>query len=78
SLLAGVAAVSHSAYALDAKLDPTAGDEDPFPLACVDFSGSWKSDDGDKYAIAQKHCSEIRITASATGNDYRETLTIVP
>jgi hypothetical protein len=60
-------------------LDPTVGDEDPFPLACVDFSGSWRSDNGDKYAIQQRHCSQIKIAASYEGTtDGRETMTIVP
>jgi len=57
-------------------LDPTVGDEDPFPLACVDFSGSWKSDAGDNYAIQQKQCSQIKIAMSSPKD--RETMTIVP
>jgi hypothetical protein len=71
--------VSTPAPAPGRTLDPTVGDEDPFPLACVDFSGSWRSDNGDKYAIQQHHCSQIKIAATYDGgDDGRETIMIVP
>lgn len=76
ALATGVSAEGALAKAPGHTLDPTVGDEDPFPLACVDFSGSWSSDEGDHYAIQQKHCSQIKIASS--GPVDRETMTIVP
>ena len=40
---------------------PEAGDEDPFPLMCANFSGSWRSDAGRRYAITQRQCSYLRV-----------------
>jgi hypothetical protein len=55
--------------------DPTAG-EDPFPLMCVDLSGTWRSDGGDRYQISQRQCSFLKVQMFY-GSDS-ETLTIVP
>jgi hypothetical protein len=37
------------------------GDEDPIPWACVDFSGSWKSDAGGQIQIEQRKCSWLKV-----------------
>ena len=55
---------------------PLAGDEDPFPLRCADFSGDWKSDKGSRFAIAQRQCSYLRFQLGF-GTDGN-TLTVVP
>lgn len=53
------------------------GDEDPFPLACIDFSGSWRADSGVSYRIDQKSCSWLRIEVAKGEHDSSVT-TIVP
>lgn len=55
---------------------PTVGDEDPFPLLCVDFSGRWRSDSGLRYDISQHACSWLKIDMYL-GNEAAS-LTIVP
>lgn len=52
------------------------GEDGPFPLACIDLSGHWKSDAGATYEIAQKKCSQLKIVASV-GSQAIST-TIVP
>ena len=74
-LWAPIFAVLFSAQA-SAGHRPTAGDEDPFPLQCVDFSGKWKSDSGTRYNIGQRHCDFLQI-AMTFGTD-QVSLTIVP
>jgi hypothetical protein len=54
----------------------TAGDGDPFPLMCADFSGNWKSDAGDRYDIAQRQCGYIRMQMSF--GSQSEIMTIIP
>ncbi|MGZ3731165.1 MAG: hypothetical protein ACXVB9_10530 [Bdellovibrionota bacterium] len=56
---------------------PEAGDEDPFPLMCADFSGAWRADNGDRYNIAQRQCSFIKIQMTYS-SEQSETMTIVP
>lgn len=55
---------------------PGAGDEDPFPLLCTDFSGNWRSDAGDRYSIQQRQCSYLRVLMSFGSES--DTFTIVP
>jgi len=53
------------------------GDEDPYPLRCEDFSGSWRSDEGEVMNIAQGNkCDWVKLRA-ALGSRDRE-ITIVP
>lgn len=53
------------------------GDEDgPFPLACINFRGNWKSDAGAKYAITQRRCNMLKI--KATMGSTASSTTIVP
>jgi hypothetical protein len=37
------------------------GDEDPFPIACVDFSGTWQNDAGQIYQVEQGRCSWLKL-----------------
>lgn len=60
---------------LNAK--PRAGDGDPFPLQCVDFSGIWASDGGTRYTISQTDCKFIRINM-LWRNYGEDTVSIVP
>jgi len=60
----------------DAK-DPGTAGEDPFPLKCVDFSGSWMADNGTRYKISQDNCKRLAITM--TWKNYtQDTISIVP
>lgn len=52
------------------------GDEDPFPLRCVDFSGKWRSDSGASYKIGQYRCKWLEIAMSFGAEQI--SLTIVP
>lgn len=52
------------------------GDGDPFPVACSDFSGSWRSDQKHTYVIGQKGCSWLQIRKTEGGENV--SLTIVP
>ena len=56
---------------------PGAGDGDPFPLQCVDFSGTWKADNGAKYTISQQDCKYLKINM-VWGNFEEDTISIVP
>lgn len=52
------------------------GDGDPFPVACADFSGNWRSDQNQVYSVGQKGCEWLKIVKSdGHGNT---SLTIVP
>lgn len=57
--------------------NPGTGDGDPFPLQCVDFSGTWRADNGTKYTIAQQDCKYLRINMHWS-NYEEETVSIVP
>jgi hypothetical protein len=65
--------VSLSVFAGDPR--PT-GDEDIYPIACVDFSGAWEGDSGPLYQIEQKRCNWLRIHATVGSQDT--STTIVP
>lgn len=53
------------------------GDENgPFPLACINFTGSWVGDYGSNYEISQKRCAMLRI--KATMGSTASSTTIVP
>lgn len=54
----------------------TFGDEDPYPLACFDFSGNWKSDTGESLAIEQSECKWLKIKSKFDSQDA--ITTIVP
>lgn len=53
-----------------------AGDEDPFPLMCADFSGGWKSDAGDRYSITQRQCNYLKL--NMTFGSEQDVMTIIP
>jgi uncharacterized protein YjhX (UPF0386 family) len=62
---------------VEAKAPNNTAGEDPFPLRCVDFSGTWKSDNGGKYKISQSDCKQLTI--QMIWNNYTEdTISIVP
>jgi len=52
------------------------GDDNPYPLACFDFSGGWKSDSGEFLAIEQGQCEWLKIKATYDSQDA--ITTIVP
>lgn len=52
------------------------GDGDPFPVACSNFSGMWRSDQNHTYLIGQKSCSWLQIRKTEGGENV--SLTIVP
>jgi hypothetical protein len=52
------------------------GDGDPFPLSCVDFSGSWRTDAGENFAMSQHNCDRLRIVFSY--GSEQNMVTIVP
>jgi hypothetical protein len=46
------------------------GDEDPYPLACIDFSGNWASDEGDGLTITQgSQCRWLRLRSTYNSHD---------
>lgn len=53
------------------------GDEDPFPLSCINFTGDWTADDGQEYLVDQQQCRMIQIHAGVSGA-MNQTTTIVP
>lgn len=60
-----------------AKATKGFGDEDPFPLTCLDFSGSWKTDDGVGVFIEQgKQCNWLKVRGFLSPRD--SAVTIVP
>jgi len=67
---------AHFASEQNAFAERTYGDGDPFPLSCVNFSGSWTADDHSIYEISQYACSRLRVTLQ-TGRLDTET-TIIP
>jgi hypothetical protein len=52
------------------------GDGDPFPVACSDFSGIWRSDQNQVYSVGQKGCEWLKIVKSDGGINF--SVTIVP
>lgn len=60
----------------EAKAWKTYGDEDFFPVSCIDFSGHWTSDKGKNYNIEQRECKWLRIHAIFGTKDT--STTIVP
>lgn len=57
----------------------TTGDEDPFPLSCVDFSGSWGADDGSSYDINQSGCVRLKMQMQVTDKSFSaKALVVVP
>jgi hypothetical protein len=68
-------AASSSAYAQRSG-DIGIDGEDPFPLMCPDFSGSWKSDVGDHYVIQQRQCSYLKMQMSVGSTQM--VLNIIP
>jgi len=54
----------------------TYGDGDPFPVACSNFSGNWRSDQNQVYSVGQKGCEWLKIVKSDGASNY--TTTIVP
>jgi hypothetical protein len=53
------------------------GDDDPYPLACISFSGDWRSDSNEFLEIQQAGCKWLQIRALVGQNDG-STTTIVP
>lgn len=74
-ILAALAVFLGSMQAWAGEPTPT-GDEDIYPIACVDFSGSWEGDAGPLYQIEQKRCNWLRIHATVDSQDT--STTIVP
>jgi hypothetical protein len=66
-----VFAGSQSNFSQQGSFQPR-GDGDVFPHSCVDFSGSWRNDDGGLYWIFQENCSriQIRFLAALPENDF--------
>ncbi len=57
----------------------TMGDEDPFPLSCVNFSGDWVADDSSTYDITQRSCIRLRVSMQLSEANYvTRQMTIVP
>jgi hypothetical protein len=54
------------------------GGEDPFPRACVNFSGLWVSDQGNSYGIQQQDCSKIQIQQQCANTTQSAMVTIIP
>lgn len=73
---AAAAALLISATAVFAGEPRPTGDEDIYPIACVNFSGVWEADAGPIYQVEQKRCNWLRIHASVDSQD--ESRTIVP
>ncbi len=53
-----------------------AGDEDPFPLSCTNFSGHWRSDSNEYLEISQEGCSWLAIRSRYDSQE--DATTIVP
>lgn len=70
-------AVSEATGDFRAGQYPGTGDGDPFPLQCVDFSGTWKADNGARYTISQQNCKYLKINM-VWGNFEEDTISIVP
>lgn len=62
-----------SAGAAFAKPGPM-GDEDIYPIACVDFSGAWQGDTGPFLEIEQARCNWLRIRATVGSQDTSTTI----
>lgn len=72
-----LAALVGTSVASAAQAAPgTLGDDDPFPVACINFEGQWRSDWGQTYEIDQKACKWLRIRT--TIDSQNNSLTIVP
>ena len=52
------------------------GDEDPYPLVCLNFSGHWKSDSEEHLQIQQGECKWLKVRAGIDSQD--SITTIVP
>jgi hypothetical protein len=44
--------------------------EDPFPNACISLTGSWLSEDGERYLIKQTGCKRLLISRVFKGSAY--------
>lgn len=40
------------------------GDDDPYPLVCLNFSGEWRSDENEYLQIQQSGCRWLKVKAS--------------
>lgn len=75
-LLAALLFVAPSAFAHGISTIKPFGDGDPFPVACANFSGEWRSDKAQVYQVAQRDCSWIQIHKYGPSLDLQ--MTIVP
>jgi len=50
------------------------GDEDIYPISCVDFSGAWQGDTGPFLEIEQSKCNWLRIRATVGSQDTSTTI----
>lgn len=62
--------------AASAQIVEPFGDEDPYPLACFDFSGTWRADNGETLGIEQSKCRWLKVRSSFDSQDG--VTTIVP
>ena len=73
-LLVGVMFLMPSAFGLSLKELGALGDGDPFPVACTNFSGEWRSDKAQVYNVQQHDCSWIQIHKSGSNFDYQSVI----
>jgi hypothetical protein len=48
---------------------PKVGDEDPFPLVCLNFTGNWKSDSQEFLQIQQGECKWLKVRPNIDSQD---------
>ncbi len=60
----------------EAKRPGIAGDEDPYPWVCLNFTGNWKTDSEELLQIEQGECKWLKLRASFDSQD--SVTTIVP
>ncbi len=77
TLLALIPLIAFTLIPTNSFAAPGAGDGDPFPLKCSDFSGSWRADNGTRYKISQQDCKYLNIKMM-WANFTEDTISIVP
>jgi hypothetical protein len=76
TLLALLAAFGLGAATVALAGPGTLGDDNPYPLACMNFSGSWQSDSKEVLHIEQGDCKWLTIRTKIGPRD--QATTIVP
>jgi len=73
----GLALLAAMSVGVSAWAGPgTLGDDSPYPLACMNFSGSWQSDNKEILHIEQGECKWLTIRTKVGPRD--QATTIVP